>query len=134
MRSDVRSLRASRISERDLATVLFHTCHLQEDQPALPELMSLPVAATIFKSCVAVTQSTTVGAGPSLVRQAYRLHWQVLTALYGSEDRIAAVATDLTTAGGWEIDLDLQQALDLISRYLTGWRPPDPLRDLDDQE
>jgi hypothetical protein len=57
-----------------------------------------------------------------------------LTALYGSEDRIAAVATDLTTAGGWEIDLDLQQALDLISRYLTGWRPPDPLRDLDDQE
>jgi hypothetical protein len=120
-------------NECDLALVLFHTCDLQTDQPVLPAVMTLPVAATIFTG-VAVAQSQLVGAGPSPVTRHYSLHWDILTAIYGGEDRIATIAERLRDTDLPETNPEIQQALDLVDRYLGGWRPPDPFADLETED
>jgi ABC-type branched-subunit amino acid transport system ATPase component len=112
--------------ERDLATVLFHSCTHTEGQPDLPEVMALPVAATLLKTGVAVTRSQSIGPAPTGVKRSFRLHWDLLTTIYGGEDRIRTVRQGLRESNLFTDDVELQTALDLADRYLDGWRPPDP--------
>lgn len=112
--------------ERDLAIVLFRTYRPSGGQLVLPKLMSPPVAETVLKTAVAVTQSQGMGGGPSLVSRSYSLHWETLTALYGSEENIRTIADLLRTASAPADDPALEQALDLVDQYLHGWRPPNP--------
>jgi len=136
---DLRALLVERIKaagdqlagERDLTTVLFHTCEHQEGKPVIPELMSAPVAATALKTAIAVTQSQNIGSTmPSPVRRSFGLHWEILTTIYGGEDQIRTITQLLRASEQFAINPELQHALDLAEDYLSGWRPRDRFEQL----
>lgn len=111
--------------------MLFHTYNLREKQLALPQVMSVPVAAAIVKSSVGVIQSQT--STSVLTSQTYRINWDVLVGIYGGEDRLAEAAHLLRKSGRPDGDPELRRALDLVDRYLGGFRPTDPFATPDDE-
>jgi hypothetical protein len=93
--------------------------------------MSPLIAATALKTAVAVTQSQNIGT--PLVRKTYGLHWEILTTIYGGEDQIRTVTKHLRESQLLSGDSELQQALGLTDRYLSGWRPKDRFAFPDDE-
>ncbi len=82
--------------ERDLLTVLFHSDLHEDGRGVLPEVTSPLVAATILKTAVAVNRSQTIGTGlPTPVSESFGLHWEVLTKVFGGEDRIRITTQSL---------------------------------------
>lgn len=118
-RAKVRSTAASRLAlEHDLIHVL-HRARSDavegEDVlvvPALPE-----VTAAVFRGARSDVRSQSLDSRAVTTRP--RLVWDGLVELYGDEETIR-VRLDELRASGVEADTDL---LDLIERYLDGWRP-----------
>lgn len=119
-------------SEREMMRILFHGYQSTPDQPALPVLKSGPVAAAILRSGLATTRTQGLGAA-SVMTVSHSLHWDILTAIFGGEEGVAAAAARVRE----EVQINderLQQALSLVDRYLEGWRPPDSLNDFGNDE
>lgn len=116
--------------ERDLVPMLYHSFELKESEPLLPMLVASPrVAATALKSSVSVRSSATIGNGPTVTTEEHGLHWEVLTKVYGGEENVATAAAAVIESGFADNDVELQMTLELVQRYLDGWRQSDPFSD-----
>lgn len=112
-------------TERHLVRILYHVLNTAEvitEGPALPQLSNLSLASAVLRNAVSPVRSQTLGN--SHVSTTYRLNWDILVELFGSEEDLASAVTQVRIAHP-DPDEALDRAIKLYDRYASGWRPED---------
>lgn len=107
--------------ERQLLSLLYHGLLPPEGlaEPVVPALRDPRVASALFSSAVSESRSTELGSGRTESR--FGLHWDLLCRLMGGEDNVRG-AYDLIRSDPEQV-MRAGQSVDLIQKYLSGWRP-----------
>lgn len=121
-RSEVRSAQIdSLVKERQLLKVLLLVKRGSDhSEPPLVISDSPSMTLALLRSAHSEVQSQSVGS--HAVRRSSRLAWDALIELYGSEDILRERIEKLKATQPESVD---EQLLQLVDKYLGGWRPND---------
>jgi hypothetical protein len=120
-RAEVRAASAEAlVKEGNLTRILIWTQRdASTDEPALEVPNDPAVTLALLRSARSETKSQT--AGTRAVRRSPRLAWEPLAEIFGGE---ATLLARIETLKQSELELD-QDFIELIDKYVGGWRPND---------
>ena len=112
--------------EPALTEMLFHSFRITAGEPVVSALVEHPaVAAAAFNSALSQSYSTTIGAGPSIERVNYGLHWEILLHVFGEQSHLESAVKAVEDAGLAIEGSVTERAVGLVHEYLGGGRPSD---------
>lgn len=87
-------------------------------EPSFHLSLQAPLACRLLKATV--SELLRQGLGTRAIQREKRLEWDSLTSLVGGEGNVQEM---IDACSGMRDDPELEQALELAKKYLSGWRP-----------